>query len=211
MGNGGQMKAGGPSPAVPQPAPPQLLEELSVRSWVPSVLSPCKNGSSRKWLNPMYFYTQHTPVRPGRIIRSRCVGGGMRYVWGKGFNTKKEPDHTHRNRKQPVPITGRSHWTRLLPRCSYWKTLLKTEALPKPGARGGCSSVGFLWGLFKSQLLWGYWGQRQSLLQSLPSRLLWVSLGVPWPSLWVLIPSESGSSNFLTLYTRGANSTVYFK
>lgn len=34
----------------------------------PRVLSPCNSGSRRKWLNPMYFYTEHTPVGPAQII-----------------------------------------------------------------------------------------------------------------------------------------------
>lgn len=97
MGNPGSDERGRAwSPALPGPAPPRLLEDLSVRSWVPSVLSPCKNGSGRKWLNPMYFYTQQPPGRSGRIIRSSCVWGGMRYVWGKGLNTKRVArSHTH--------------------------------------------------------------------------------------------------------------------
>lgn len=144
MGNPGSDEHGRVwSPALAGPVPPQLLEDLSVRSWVPSVLSPCKNGSGRKWLNPMYFYTQQPPGRPGRIIRSSCVWGGMRYVWGKGLNTKRvarshtpEPEAACANYRQKSLHSASAEVQ------SYWKTLLKTKALPKSGEGG--SSAGFL-------------------------------------------------------------------
>lgn len=52
------------------------MQDRSVHNQVPGVLSLCNNRSSRKWLNPTYFYTQHIPVRPGLIICSLCGCGG---------------------------------------------------------------------------------------------------------------------------------------
>lgn len=177
MGNPGSEERGRAwSPALPEPAPPRWQEDLSVRSWVPSVLSPCKNGSGRKWLNPMYFYTQQPPGRPGRIICSSCVWGGMRYVWGKGLNTKRvarshtpEPEAACANYRQKSPHSASAEVQ------SYWKTLLKTTPCQNEEPGEGGASVGFLWGLFRSQHHRGCWGQRQSLFQS----PLTFALGLP--------------------------------
>lgn len=54
--------AGSPSPGAESPS---ACWRTSLPSRVPGGLSPCSSGSSRKWLNPMRWYT---PERQGQIF-----------------------------------------------------------------------------------------------------------------------------------------------
>lgn len=103
---------------------------------------------------------------------------------------------------------------------SYWKTLVKTTVLPKSGAGEGTgaggSSVGFLWGLSRSQFCWGCWGQCRSLLQSLLKSGLPAYIGFGSPFVSSGPPSrgtclQNPASEFLNLRTRRANSTASLK
>ena len=138
------MKAGGPGAPLSQGQTRLSLLEDHCPQPSPSVLSPCNNGSSRKWLNPMYFYTQHTPgrVRYSLFLCMRGWGQGEVHM-GEGVKHKESgPSSQLTHRKQPVPIAGRSHWAPFLPRCKITGKHLKTTALPNSGARGGCLLCG---------------------------------------------------------------------
>lgn len=74
----------------------RLLENLRPQL-SPCALSPRKNGSSRKWLNSVYFYTQHAPSKAGS---DHC--GGVRHRWGKGLNTKHKVSQSHTLEADPA-------------------------------------------------------------------------------------------------------------
>lgn len=99
--------------------PPSACRSISFHSPVPSVLSSCNSGSSRKWLNPMYF-PHSTPwcgwVRSSLLI---CMGGrwGGWYMWGNGLKQRKWPLSHVSELEQHVPITGRGYQAQCLLRC----------------------------------------------------------------------------------------------
>lgn len=99
MGEGRQAgwKRAGLEPHSAGPDPSALLEGLGPQPSPQASYHHAATGSSRKQLNPMYFYTQHTPgQRPGQIVRSLCAyRGRMRYTWGKGLNTNKVAPSAH--------------------------------------------------------------------------------------------------------------------
>lgn len=101
MGEGetGWMETGRPGAPFCRAGPPQPAGGPRSTAESPSVLSPCSNGSGRKQLNPMYFYTQHTPGQRPNSDRSlsMCMlwwGQDEIYV-GKGLNTNKVAPSAH--------------------------------------------------------------------------------------------------------------------
>lgn len=205
MENAGRRAVGGPG--APSGQSPQLVGG-SLSTAQASVLSPCNSGSSRKWLNPMYFYTQHTPVWPGQIITLYMYGrdrGGVRYMWGKGLNTKKVVQS-----QAPELETACANYRQ---KSSGWMSTegqryLKTIVLPNLGARGRAAPLWASSGAFSGHSSTRDAGDATGPFPISPEvtfllHLLGVSPPVPW-----LIPSGTCFSDFLSRYTRGANPTV---
>lgn len=149
MGKAGPTGAGRPG------APFSRAGSLSLREALPpqpslGVLSPCNSGSSRKWLNPMYFYTP----RLGRVTSSSlsmCVGGrgGARSMWGKGSNAEHvarshaldlETAHANGGQKSPNATSAEVQ-------SSENTTENNGPATLGSQAGEGGSPVGFLWAL----------------------------------------------------------------
>ena len=191
-------KQAGLEPHSPGPDPPRPAAGPRSTAESPSVLSPCSNGSSRKWLNPMYFYTQHTPGRrPGQVVRSLCVccgGGRMRYTWGKGLNTDKAAPSAHATEAARANYRQKSLGSTSRKVQSYWKTPCKTTALPNSGARGGWLPCGLPLQPFQVMVPLG-------MLGTIPS------LPIP-PKVGTFLVSPCplpGAGIFMTLYTRRAH------
>ena len=107
------------SPSLQGRTPLGLLEDLCPRlspqvSYHHAATEAAGNGST-----PCIF-THSTPQDGGlgQIIRCLCVccgGGRMRYMWGKGLNTKKVVPLAHVTEAAHAN-TGRSHWAPFLAR-----------------------------------------------------------------------------------------------
>lgn len=202
------MKAGGPGAPLSQGQTRLSLLKDRCPQPSPSVLSPCNNGSSRKWLNPLYFYTQHTLGRSDSRSFCVCGGGGrVRYTWGKGLNTKKvAPAHSSRTGSSPcqlqAEVTG-------LHFCRGAKLLANAVKNNSPAKLRSQRRVSPLWAspsAFSGPRSTGDAGYKTHpfpyLLKSgLSSDMCF---GSPRMSLCPL----PGADTFRTLYIRGANSTV---
>lgn len=188
----------GLEPRSPGAGSPPACWRISFHKRVLSVLSPCNSGSSRKWLNPMYFYTEHTPARPDRSSLSIRMGGraGEVYVGGRVKHKASGPVTCSRTGNSPCQLQAEVTELNVCRGTKYWKTLLKTIALPDSGAGEGGSSVGFLWA-FSGHGSTGNAGDTAILKSGLASYIwLGVSPSAPWPSCQMLLPSGPAPLTF---------------
>ena len=119
-------KQAGLEPQSPGPDPPRPAGGPLSTVESPSVLSPCSNGSSRKWLNPMYFYTQHTPGRRAGSDHSLSLcmlwwGQDEVYV-GEGVKHKERGPSSSRDGSSPRQYRQKSLGSISHKVQSYWKT-----------------------------------------------------------------------------------------
>lgn len=88
MGKAGQMRAGGPGALFSRAGSPQPVGG-SLSTTESQCLIAMQQRKQQEMAQPHVFL--HTPTRLGHIIAFYMYGGGrggVRYMWGKGSNTK---------------------------------------------------------------------------------------------------------------------------